>query len=159
MEFKASSEYNNEYGAKKAVKGGYWSSKRNAKPLPLYWWMSFKNEPVAIVSIAFGEHWKYMGAEFEFIASDKEECDENGKVLIKGTQAEIYGAVFTNEQSYYCYGSKITKLGRYGYASVKNFYYRPGKWCSTLVFENKSCRPNWVAKVAHFKSGEYSWSK
>lgn len=125
LEFKASSEYNNEYGAKKAVKDGYWSSKRNAKPLPLYWWMSFKNEPVAIVSIAFGEHWKYMGAEFEFIASDKEECDENGKVLIKGTQAEIYGAVFTNEQSYYCYGLKITKLGRYGYASVKNFYYRP----------------------------------
>jgi len=118
----ASSVYGEKYAANKAiVEGGYYCSKKNAG-LPVYWWMSFEESPVEIVSIKFEE--KYAGAEFEFFACDdaKELC-KRGRVLINGIQKEINGKEFDNGQNYHCYGLKITKLGAYQYASLMNFQY------------------------------------
>ena len=135
LEISATSEYSHSYSAEKAVRGGYWCSKQNAQ-LPVFWWIWFKEEPVVIVSIMFEEI--YGGAEFEFIASDTKECDENGKVLINGTRAMINEVEFENGQSHYCYGLKVTKLGNNNYVSIKNLYYLPGKYYRTVNFHDKA---------------------
>lgn len=121
-QFYASSVYDESYAASKAnVTGGYYCSEKNAD-LPVYWWMSLGEEKGKIISIQFEE--KYKGAEFEFFVSNTKECGTEGKVLISGTQEDISGKEFNNEsQIYHCYGLKITKLGRNGYASLMNLKY------------------------------------
>ena len=63
MEYHASSKYKDmaKYAADKALLGGggYYCSNRNAG-LPVYWWISFGESPVEIVSIQFEE--MYPGA-------------------------------------------------------------------------------------------------
>ena len=122
IKYKASSEWNSNYDAGHAVGEGYWCSKKNAGA-PLYWWISFVNEPVEIVSIMFEE--RYPAAEVEFFASSTRECAKTGLVLINGTQAKINNKIFANGRSYYCYGLRFTKLGngnRHGkLASLKKF--------------------------------------
>merc|ERR1712142_113113 len=127
IKYKASSEWSSNYDAGHAIHvgGGYWCSKKNAGA-PLYWWISFVNEPVEIVSITFVE--RYPAAEVEFFASSTRECAKTGLVLINGTQAEINNKIFANGRSYYCYGLRFTKLGngnRHGkLASLKKFDFR-----------------------------------
>ena len=122
LEEAATSEYGNGFKADKALLGGggYYCSNRNAG-LPVYWWISFTETPIEIVSIQFEE--MYPGAEFEFFASNTQTCGKEGKVLINGTQKEISGKDFDNGQYYHCYGFKITKLGANQYASLMNFQY------------------------------------
>jgi len=126
IEFSASSSWpssRNSYNPSKAVQGGYWCSKRN-DPAP-FWWISFVEKPIEVVSIAFEEN--YSGAAFEFFASSGEECAEpkNGNVLIKGTREEISNIKFKNGQRYHCYGLRITKLAQTknwgALASLKKF--------------------------------------
>ena len=124
IKYKASSEWNSNYDADHAIHvgGGYWCSKKNAGA-PLYWWISFVNEPVEIVSITFVE--RYPAAEVEFFASSTRECAETGLVLINGTRADINNKIFENGRSYYCYGLRFTKLGNSKHngklASLKKF--------------------------------------
>ena len=80
-----------------------------------------------IVSIEFEEQ-KYVGSRFEFFAAETEKAT-SGKLLIKGTQAEITGADFENDQSYHFYGLAVMKPKDASYASLKNFRYSIlGKW-------------------------------
>merc|ERR1719244_1587077 len=125
MENSASSVYRNldKYAANQAiVEGKYYCSEKNAG-LPVYWWMSFEESPVEIVSIKFEEKDRYKGARFEFFACDAKELCKEGRVLIKGTQKEISGKEFYNGQNYHSYGLKITKLGANQYVSLMNFQY------------------------------------
>ena len=109
IEYSASSEWSSSYDAGHAAEGegAYWCSD-GGDEAPLYWWISFKERPVEIVTITFEE--KYPGALFEFFGSSTEECAEKGTALISGNQADIDNRQFTNGRSYYCYGLKITKL-------------------------------------------------
>ena len=114
-----------KYAADKAVEASgererYYCSEQNAG-LPVFWWLSFGDRRMKIVSIQFEE--KYKGAEFEFFACDMKEFCKEGRVLINGTQKEINGKDFDNGQYYPCYGLKITKLGAYQYASLMKFQY------------------------------------
>ena len=122
LEEAATSEYGNGFKADKALLGGgrYYCSKKNAG-LPVYWWISFTETPVEIVSIQFEE--MYPGAEFEFFACDTKEFCKEGRVLINGAQKDITGKDFDNGQYYSCYGLKITKLGAHQYATLMNFRY------------------------------------
>ena len=77
-----------------------------------------------IVKIKFEE--EYPGAQFEFFASDTNECTENGRILISGTREQINGKLFANGKPYHCYGLKITNLpntiwGRL--ATLKQFHF------------------------------------
>jgi len=129
IKFKASSSWpssRNSYNSSKAVKGGrsYWCSKKTDETP--YWWISFEAKPIEVVSIAFEEKYSgpWGGAEFEFFASSGEECAEDGRVLIKGTQAEISNEKFENGRRYHCYGLRITKRFPTSYgplATLRNF--------------------------------------
>ena len=115
------------YGAKAALPGAtwFWCPIKNQKKS--YWWISFKEKPVRIVSIEFEEQ-EYVGSQFEFFAAETEKAT-SGKLLIKGTQAEISGADFENDQSYHFYGLAVMKPKDASYASLKNFRYSIlGKW-------------------------------
>jgi len=125
--YSASSEWSGSYDAGHAVEGEgqYWCSKRGAKA-PLYFWISFVEKPVEIVSITFEE--KYPAATFEFFATNNTECGKTGTELINGTREEINQKTFENGGSYYCYGLRITKLGdggKYGdLASLSKFRFK-----------------------------------
>ena len=124
IEYSASSKWSSSYDAGHAAEGegAYWCSD-GGDEAPLYWWISFKEKPVEIVTITFEE--KYPGALFEFFGSSTEECAEKGTVLISGNKADINNRQFPNGRSYHCYGLKITKLAessRYGrLASLTKF--------------------------------------
>merc|ERR550534_2760773 len=68
IEYSASSEWSSSYDAGHAAEGegAYWCSD-GGDEAPLYWWISFKEKPVEIVTIMFEE--KYPGAVFEFFGS------------------------------------------------------------------------------------------
>jgi len=135
IEYSASSKWSSSYDAGHAAEGegAYWCSD-GGDEAPLYWWISFKEKPVEIVTITFEE--KYPGAVFEFFGSSTEECAEKGTVLINGTRADIFDRKFSNGRSYHCYGLKITKLAKsshgrlaslmkfdFQYTGTKNCYY------------------------------------
>ena len=128
-EYRASSTYTSTdfwntktaWKADNAVKKGtYWCSKQGAK-LPVFWWISFKEQPVEIVSISFEA--QYPGARFEFFASNTTKLTKakSGRKLISGTQEEINHLDFENGQFYHHYGFKITTYGERDYVSLKNF--------------------------------------
>jgi len=135
IEYSASSEWSSSYDAGHAAEGegAYWCSD-GGDEAPLYWWISFKEKPVEIVTITFEE--KYPGAVFEFFGSSTEECAEKGTELISGNQADIDNRQFTNGRSYYCYGLKITKLAEtssYGrLASLTKFDFQYKDSCTPL---------------------------
>jgi len=135
IEYSASSEWSSSYdaGHEAEGEGAYWSSD-GGDEAPLYWWISFKEKPVEIVTITFEE--KYPGALFEFFGSSTEECAEKGTVLISGNKADIYNRQFPNGRSYHCYGLKITKLAessRYGrLASLTKFDFQYTDSCTSL---------------------------
>ena len=106
IKYNASSSWG-AYSAADAVTGGYWCSARGAEP-PQFWWISFEERPVEIVKIAFDE--QYVGATYEFFASDTKECTTEGRKLISGTREQINEEMFTNGKPYYCYGLNITNL-------------------------------------------------
>jgi len=144
INLRANSTWSDSYAAEKAMKGegGYWCSAKNDKA-PVVWWISFKQQPVKILSIKFEE--VYPGAEYEFFASDTSttlshqtpgfpsslvtnECDPDlDRTLLKGDLNQINGAIVENGQLNRCYGLKITKLGDGGkngpLASLKNFQF------------------------------------
>ena len=71
---------------------------------------------------------EYPGAQFEFFASnDPSNFQDIHDILLQGGQEDISGKQLENDQSYRCYGLKITQLANtnsYGpLASVKNFRY------------------------------------
>ena len=122
--YQASSTYVNSWNptfdwrADKAVQqGSHWSSGPKAK-VPVFWWISFKEEPVEIVSIAFEE--VFPGAQFEFFASNTTKA-EGGRKLISGTQKQINHVDFENGHFYRHYGFKITKFGQLNSVTLKNF--------------------------------------
>jgi len=124
MEFRSNSTWSDTYAAKEATKiqVNYWCSAKD-DDAPIYWRMSFRERPVQIVKVEFEE--KYSGAEFEFFASsDTQSCNAD-KVLIKGKREDISGIQLENDQSYPCYGLKVTQLANtasFGpLVSVKNF--------------------------------------
>jgi len=124
--YKASSTYNTSTSADKAAtEDGYWCSKNQASWLSTqYWWISFEGVGEEIVKITFEE--QYPGAEFEFFASDTNECTEDGRKLISGTREKINGRIFENGKLHHCYGLKITDLPetKRGYlASLKHFQF------------------------------------
>jgi len=135
IEYSASSEWSSSYDAGHAAEGegAYWCSD-GGDEAPLYWWISFKERPVEIVTITFEE--KYPGAVFQFFGSSTEECAEKGTELISGNQADIDNRQFTNGRSYYCYGLKITKLAEtssYGrLASLTKFDFQYKDSCTPL---------------------------
>jgi len=163
INYGASSIWSGLYAADKAVKGGknYWCSAENGGS-PQFWWISFVEKPVEIVSIVFEE--KYPGAEFEFFASETKECGNDGRKLINGTREMINDKKFVNGKAYHCYGLKITNLPNTKYgglASLRNLEVRGksltfgclkrGQLCSLDTgSENGGCCP-----VHHTRSKEF----
>jgi len=135
--YRASSSWSNGWTAEKAMKGQnkYWCSARNDN-VPIYWQTSFVEVPAKIFGIKFEE--TYPGAEFQFFASnDVLDCNAD-KVFIEGTQKQINGIAFENDQFYPCYGLKITKLAKTSYygllATIKNFEFFFENFC-----EGRTC--------------------
>ena len=108
--YKASSTYGDKYSADKpATEDGYWCSERNPES-PQYWWISFEKVGMGaeIAKITFEE--TYPGAQYEFFASDTNECTKTGRTLISGTQEQISRQIFENGKLHHCYGLKITNV-------------------------------------------------
>jgi len=166
IEYSASSKWSGSYDAGHAVEGegAYWCSD-GGDEAPLYWWISFKEKPMEIVTITFEE--EYPGAVFEFFGSSTEECAEKGTVLISGNRADIYNRKFTNGRAYHCYGLKITKLAKSSYGRLASlmkfdFQYTENKatcylhknegWeyrgDKNVTISGKTCQ-EWTSQVPH----------
>ena len=165
--YKASSTYGDKFSADKAAtEDGYWCSESYSES-PQYWWISFKKVGMGaeIVKITFEEI--YPGAQYEFIASDTNECTKTGRTLISGTQEQINGQILENGKLHHCYGLKITNLPntkKWGHlATLKRFRFfvrPPGNTNGLIGMDRCFCPDNydfvdaepWAAKCVQKKN-------